>query len=111
MAKQFKPIRIIIYRMTGKQLFFRVPESVCLECDMSVGLVRSAVKELNIENDVEIIVKPWFNNIISCLFWHSWHPPIVTINGQRFSQGVVPNRAELIANLQNHLKLKNKRLA
>lgn len=103
MSSQLKPVRVIIYRVTGKQLFFTVPESVCLECDMSVGLVRSAVKQLGAENEVEIIVKPWINHVISCLFWRSWHPPVVTINGRRFSQGVVPNKAKLLTILNSAL--------
>lgn len=98
-----KPIRIIIYRVTGKQLFFHVPEYVCEECDMTVGFVRSTIKQLHAENKIEIIIKPWINNLISCLLWRSWHPPVVTINGKRFSQGVVPDKARLIKVLEDKL--------
>lgn len=96
MKKQSKPIHLIIYRVTGKQLFFRVPENVCKECNMSVGIVHSIIKELNVEGKTEIIVKPWINDLIGCLLRGSWHPPIVTINGKRFSQGMVTDRVQLV---------------
>lgn len=105
MEKQKKSIHVIIYRVTGKQLFFNVPDKVCEECDLSVGIIRSVVKELGVEGEAEIVVKPWLNNIISCLLWRSWHPPVVTINGKRFSQGIVPNRTQLLDTLKHETEV------
>ncbi len=98
-----KPVHIIIYRITGKQLFFRIPEKVCEECDLSVAIVRRVVEELGAQDKIKVTVKPWINNLIGCLFWWSWHPPVVTINGKRFSQGVVPNKAHLLNTLSVQL--------
>jgi hypothetical protein len=99
-----KPVRITIYRITGQQLFFRVPQSVCEECDLSVAIVQTVIKELNAEDRIEIKAKPWINNLIGCLLWRSWHPPVVTINGERFSQGVVPDKALLTNVLKQQLR-------
>ncbi len=102
-SKAAKPLHIIIYRITGKQLFFRIPEKVCEECDLSVAIVHGVIEELGAKDKIKVTVKPWINNLISCLFWGSWHPPVVTINGKRFSQGVVPNKAHLLHTLSSQL--------
>ncbi len=98
-----KPVRVTIYRITGKQLFFRVPDKVCVECDLSVAIVHWVVKELQAEDKVKITIKPWINNLINCLLRWSWHPPVVTINGKRFSQGIVPDKARLTHALRAQL--------
>lgn len=99
-----KGINIIVYRITGQQLFFRIPESVCEECDLTVATVKSVIDELKIAEQVNLRVKPWINSMISCLLWRSWHPPVVTVNGRRFSQGVVPDRDKLKGLLQELAK-------
>ncbi len=98
-----KLVHIVIYRITGKQLFFRIPKKVCEECDLSVATVHRVVEELCAQDNIKITVKPWINNLISCLFWWSWHPPVVTINGKRFSKGVVPNKVQLLNTLSSQL--------
>jgi len=39
-----KKVNVVIYKMTGKQFFFNVPESMCEECDLSVERVKSTAK-------------------------------------------------------------------
>ena len=90
-------LEITIYRFTGQQLFFEVPKEWCEECDMTIGLTRSVLRELGLENDprVRLVIKPWFANALKALTSGGWHPPIMLINDAVFSQGVVPNRQRL----------------
>ena len=89
-------VRVTVYRFTGKQLFFTVPESYCEECDLTIRLVKRIASELG-EDRVEVVVKPWFNYLLEALFKGGWHPPVVTVDGERVSQGVVPD-AEMLSN-------------
>ena len=79
---------VTVYPMTRRQLFFNVPHSFCEECDLTVRLVRRVAADIP---DVEIRIKPWFNNLFDALRRGGWHPPVVTINGKVSSQGVVPD--------------------
>jgi len=89
-----KKVNITIYKMTGKQLFFKVPEKVCEECDLSVERVKSVAKKIN-GNKINIEVEPWFNHMMKVLLKGGWHPPVVTVNGKIFSQGIVPDAQKL----------------
>lgn len=87
------PTTITVYPITGRQLFFRVPHAWCEECNLTIRLVRSVVADL--DGDVEVLVKPWFNHLFDALRRGGWHAPVVTIDGRVFSQGVVPDEEEL----------------
>ena len=87
-------VRVTIYRFTGRQLFFSIPERYCEECDLTIHLVKQIAAELG-EERVEVIVKPWFNYLPLALLEGAWHPPAVFVDGERVSQGVVPN-AEVV---------------
>lgn len=87
-------VEIKIYRFTGRQLFFTIPEFVCHECDMVIRLVNRIVGKMESEL-VTVHVYPWFNNILTSLKKGGWHPPVVMINGKIFSQGIVPDEQEL----------------
>ena len=89
-----KKVNVVIYKMTGKQFFFNVPESMCEECDLSVERVKSAAKKIN-GNKINIEIKPWFNHMMKVLLKGGWHPPVVTVNGKIFSQGIVPDAQKL----------------
>jgi hypothetical protein len=104
---KLEKIEIVIYRFTGRQLFFEVPQKWCEECDMTIGLTRSVLRELELENDnrVRLVIKPWMVNAIEALASGGWHPPVLLINGQVFSQGVVPDRQRLKTLLTRLLKL------
>ena len=99
-------LQIIIYKMTGKQLFFNVPEKVCEECDLSVAQVKSVANKVN-GNAVDIKVKPWFNHVFQVLLKGGWHPPVVMINGKIFSQGIVPDAKELENKIRENINKLN----
>ena len=90
-----KPISVTIYPIAGRQLFFRVPESFCQECDLTIRTVERVIEELGHPSGVQIEVKPWLNYLPQALLRGGWHPPVVTISGKRFSQGVVPDAKTL----------------
>lgn len=84
-----QPIKITVYRITGDQLFFRVPESVCEECDLTVATAKRAIADLP-PGTARLEVKPWLSHVLEALFRGGWHPPVVTVDGKLVSQGVVP---------------------
>jgi hypothetical protein len=102
-----KPLEIVIYRFTGRQFFFNVPQQWCEECDMTIGLTRSVLRELGLENDrrVRLVIKPWMVNVLEAFASGGWHPPVLLIDNQVFSQGVVPDRQRLKALIERRLGL------
>lgn len=88
MSKQ----QVTVYPITGRQLFFRVPHSWCEECDLTIRLVKSVADEIG---EIEVRVKPWLNHLFDALRRGGWHAPVVTIDGKVFSQGIVPDEAQL----------------
>jgi len=102
-ASKDRPIVMTIYPIAGRQLFFKVPESFCRECDLTIRAVKQVVVELGNPPGVQVRIKPWLNYLAQALFRGGWHPPVVTINGKRFSQGVVPDAAALRAALKKNL--------
>jgi hypothetical protein len=102
-----KPIQIIIYRITGKQFFFSVPDEMCEECELTVGLTKSVLKELGVggnDQRVKLTVKPWIEFSIEALAKGGWHAPVLMIDGNIFTQGVVPHRTKLKERLAQELK-------
>ena len=87
-----EPTVVTVYPITGKQLFFRVPESWCRECDLTI---RAVERVIDGRDDVELRIKPWWNHLFDALRRGGWHAPVVTINGTVFSQGVVPADGDL----------------
>lgn len=83
---------ITVYPITGRQLFFRVPHSWCEECDLTIRTARRVAEQVG---DVEVTVKPWFNHLFDVLRRGGWHAPVLTIDGEIFSQGIVPDEDEL----------------
>jgi glutaredoxin len=79
---------ITVYPITGRQLFFRVPHSWCEECDLTIRTVQQVIDG---HDHLELRVKPWINNIVDALRRGGWHAPVVTIDGNLFSQGLVPD--------------------
>lgn len=88
---------ITVYPMTGKQLFFTIPHRVCVECDLTVRLVQTVVADTP---GTRLRVRPWFNHLFDALRRGGWHPPVVTIDGKVYSQGVVPDEAALRSALE-----------
>ena len=83
-------IVITVYPIAGRQLFFRVPKSFCKECHLAIRAVLRAIEELGNPPEVQVRVRPWLNYLPLALFRGGWHPPVIVIDGRRFSQGVVP---------------------
>jgi len=90
--------------MTGRQLFFNVPETICKECDLSIAQVKNVANRID-GNKINIEVKPWFNHMFQVLLKGGWHPPVVTVNGKIFSQGIVPDFKELENKLREETKI------
>lgn len=96
---------ISIYRFTGRQGLFSVPKKWCEECDLLILMVKQTVEGLRIKSKTKITIKPWWLWWWQPLFlYFAWHAPILVINGKLISQGVVPNKENLIKTLQNVLQ-------
>lgn len=87
---------VTVYPIAGPQLFFRIPDSFCRECDMTLHLVERVAEDFA---DVRVTVKPWLNHLVEALWRGGWHAPVVTIDGRVFSQGVVPDERTFRARL------------
>ena len=83
-------VSVVVYRITGKQLFFNVDESYCEECDITIRHIIELSEKLP-DIHIKLIVKPWLNNMFQVLLKGGWHPPVVLVDGKRISQGVVPS--------------------
>jgi predicted dithiol-disulfide oxidoreductase (DUF899 family) len=95
-----KAVVVTVYPIAGRQLFFRVPDSFCRECELTLRLVQQVIEALESEgHGMRLEVKPWLNNLVEALRRGGWHPPVVTVDGRLFSQGVVPDKDRLRAAL------------
>lgn len=92
---------ITVYTITGRQLFLLVSRKLCEECDLTVNTVRQVVREEGMEDRVEVMVKPWLNNVFRALSVGGWHPPIVVVDGDLYNQGTVPDPGRLRAFLRS----------
>ena len=97
-------VTITVFPITGRQLFFTVPERWCEECDLTIRVVKQVVSELDDSSDIRVRIRPWINYLPFALIRGGWHPPVVTINKERFSQGTVPDAKALLAALAQHLE-------
>jgi hypothetical protein len=87
---------ILVYYITGRQLGpLSIPQSWCEECDLTVRAVRSVLEELDPEKTLDVAVKPWLRHALQALAVGAWHAPVVIIDGEILSQGVVPNEVAL----------------
>ena len=88
-------VRVTVYPWAGQKGPFRV-RSHCAECDLTLHLLEQVREEELAGAPVSIEVKPWLTHLWEALRAKGWHPPVVVIDGKRFSQGVVPDRAALV---------------
>lgn len=89
-----------MYRYTGRQGFFTIPEKWCEECNLSINLINNILDELGIKNSTEVIVRPWWLLwFIPLLRYGSFHAPQIIINGKLISAGIVPKKEDVIAAL------------
>lgn len=95
---------ITIYRFTGSQGLFSIPNKWCEECDLLVAIVKKTINELGIETKTQLTIKPWFLWWWQPFFAHfAWHAPILVINGKLISQGEVPNKEALVKALTQNV--------
>ena len=96
-----KKVQITIYRFSGKQGLFTIPKDWCPECDLLVDMVQDVVKELGMEEKVDLKIRPWFPWMwFVFLRYFAWHAPILVINGKLISQGIVPERQRVAGELK-----------
>ena len=91
-----KETQIIIYRFAGKQGLFTIPKDWCQECDLLIDMVQDVVRELGMEEKVDLKIRPWFPWAwFVFLRYFAWHAPMLIINGKLISQGIVPKRLDV----------------
>ncbi len=83
-------VNVTIYRFTGQHGPLQVAAHECEECDLSIALVNRLVQAIH-PDCFEVEVKSWFLYFWEPLLKGGWHPPIIMIDGQIFSQGIVPD--------------------
>lgn len=95
-------MEVTVYRITGRQGYLTVPDWVCRECDLTVAAVRRACSEAGVpEGSVKVV--PWLKQLRAALGEGAYHPPVVLVGGRVFSQGRVPDVAELAEHLRQGL--------
>jgi len=88
--------QIIMYRYTGRQGFFTIPEKWCEECDLVFTLVTTVIRERDLAGSVDFVVRPWWLWWFVPLFrYGSLHAPQLVINDKLISAGVVPAREDV----------------
>ncbi len=94
-----KPIRVVLYKYTGPQGLFTIPESWCRECDLLVRATERAIAESGLEVDFRI--RPWFLWMAVPFLRHfGWHAPILVVGGRMVSQGIVAKESAILEALQ-----------
>jgi len=101
-------VNILVYRITGKQLFFNVDESFCEECDITIRHIIELSERMP-DINIKLTVKPWLDNIFRVLLKGGWHPPVVLVGGKRISQGVVPSDDQLTKAIINAAAIERSR--
>lgn len=94
-------MEIVVYRISGSQGLFRVPDWICPECDLTIAAVEAAVKQSGLPY-VVVTVRPWLQQLPRALKDRAMHPPVVLVDGRIQSQGVVPDPAVLAEYLRAH---------
>lgn len=87
-------LQATIYRFTGWQGLFKIPESWCRECDLLIRATERVAAECDATIEVEI--RPWFLWFWKPLFrFGAWKAPILVVNGEMISQGIVPDDGKI----------------
>lgn len=80
-----EPVEVRVYRFTGWQGPFKIPESWCRECDLFVRTVDRAAEQADAEVEVDVI--PWVTHLFGALRFGGYHPPVLVVDGTRVAQG------------------------
>lgn len=92
---------VTVYYITGRQLGpITVPDNWCEECDLTVRAVQTALKIADPDATLTFAAKPWMRHAVPALLKGGWHPPVVVIDGEIHSQGVVPDGDALVSRLR-----------
>ncbi|MEX0910426.1 MAG: VTT domain-containing protein [Candidatus Paceibacterota bacterium] len=91
---------ITMYYWGGEKYGIKI-KNTCQECDVNMNILNDMkIKELKDKN-VRIEIKPWLTNFWTALLSGTWHAPIILVEGEVFSQGVVVNRQKLVKRLED----------
>lgn len=86
--------------MTGKHSFFRIPESLCKECNMFYHAAKEAADQ--VDEEVDIRVKSYWTRFLRPLLKGGFHPPVIIVNGKLFSQEYdVPEIESLVDEIEH----------
>ena len=87
---------ITMYRFTGRQGFFTIPEKWCEECDLVLGMLKDIITANGLEDQVKMVVRPWWLWwMVPLVRYGSFHAPQLIIDGKLISAGIVPDRTEV----------------
>lgn len=92
-------LKIVVYRITGQQGPFTIPEWVCRECDLTVASVLKACRAADIPEDT-VTVRPWLTHIGEAWRAGAHQAPAVLVNGELYSQKIVPDADKLAIHLK-----------
>lgn len=79
------PVEVRVYKFTGRQGLFTIPEAWCRECDLFVRAVDQAAEAS--DAPVEVDVVPWVTHLFGALRYGGYHPPVLVVDGERIAQG------------------------
>lgn len=90
-------VTITDYKWEGKWLFFKI-KTHCNECDLSTAILKDMKNKEFKGLPVEIIVKPWLDHWFEAWMksgFRAWHAPIIMVDGEVISQGILVPREKL----------------
>ncbi len=87
-----KKVHILVYKYAGRKGPFAI-KNKCEECDVTISMLKDLESK---KKSISLEIKPWLDNFFTALLKGGWHAPVVLINGKIFSQGIIPNRKDLI---------------
>lgn len=80
-----EPVEVLVYKFTGWQGPFKIPDSWCRECDMFVRAADQAADRVDAPVEVEVL--PWMTHLFGALRFGGYHPPVLVVDGDRVAQG------------------------
>lgn len=92
-------MRITVYRLTGRQGLFTIPGWMCPPCDLTVAAVPHACHMAGIPEDA-VTVRPWLVHLGKAWRSGARHAPAVLVNGDLYSQKIVPDARALAIHLR-----------
>lgn len=96
-------VRLRYYRWQGRFLFFRI-KTRCEACDIANAVLQQLMSGPFRDKPVTLEVAPWLDNWWRIIWLGAWHAPIVMVDRQVFSQGVVPEVKALVLTVAEHLE-------